>query len=133
MAKEMSMEQFAKELLRLEKVAVNNIEKKVTIIAEDLASASQRLAPLVEGGLMENATVEPAKNNGKEIIAKVGYNKKYALVRHEGFYNLGETSRRKSGFDGMSVGRKFLGNPVTVYSDKYMQFIMDAMIASGKS
>jgi len=124
----MDLAGFAAELQRLALEAVTNIEVGLNEVAEDLGAASQKLAPLDEGGLMENATVEPAINAGGTITAKVGYNKEYSLYMHEGFYNLGATSASKSGFDGMSVGRKFLGQPVTAYSQKYMLHIMTKMM-----
>ncbi|WP_391115991.1 HK97 gp10 family phage protein [Psychrobacillus sp. L3] len=124
----MKIEDFGDELQRLAMDAVTNIEKGINEVAEDLLSASQKLAPLDEGGLMENGTVEPAIKSNGAITAKVGYNKKYALRMHEGFYNLGATSARKSGFDGMTVGRKFLSQPITAYSQKYMKHILDKMV-----
>ncbi|MBS4207447.1 hypothetical protein [Bacillus sp. FJAT-50079] len=126
--KNIKLEDFSKELQRFAFETVTNIEVGVNEVAEDLLSVSQKLAPLDEGGLMENGTVEPAVNSGGEIKAKVGYNKEYALKMHEDFYNLGATSRGKSGFDGMSVGRKYLSTPLFTYSEKYMKHILEAMV-----
>lgn len=126
--REMNLEDFGAELLAIANRTILNVEKGINEVAEDLGATSQKLAPLDEGGLMENMTVEPAINSGGEITAKVGYNKKYALVRHEGFYNLGATSAAKPGVDGMSVGRKFLSQPITVYRDKYNKLILKRMV-----
>jgi len=125
--KQMDINLFSKELKRIEESTIKSIEKAINEVAEDLLSASQRLAPLKEGGLMESGTVEPAKKEGSQIVAKVGYKKKYTLIRHESFYKLGETSQKKSGFDGMTVGRKFLGQPMTQYRGKYTKHIGEAM------
>lgn len=124
---EMNLEQFAAEMQRLATATATNIEMGINQVAEDVASVSQKLAPLDEGGLMENATVEPAINTGGEITAKVGYNKKYALVRHEGIYNLGATSAAKPSVEGMTVGRKFLAQPLTIKRDQYLQLILKKM------
>lgn len=126
--KTIKLEDFGAELQRLAKEAITGVETGVNEIAEDLLSSSQKLAPLDEGGLMESGTVEPARNSGGNIVAKVGYNKEYALRRHEEFYNLGERSRAKSGVDGMQIGRKFLEQPLTVYSDKYIKHIISRML-----
>lgn len=123
--KTMNIEEFGAELQRLAMESLLGIEKGISEVAEDVGATSQKLAPLDEGGLMENATVEPAINLNGSITAKVGYNKKYALIRHERFYNLGATSASKPSIDGMSVGRKFLAQPLTVYRDKYMKHIAD--------
>ena len=126
----MNLQDFGAELQRLTLEALTNIEIGVTEVAEDLASVSQKLAPLDEGGLMENATVEPAINASGAITAKVGYNKKYALMRHEAFYNLGATSANKPSVDGMQVGRKFLAQPITKYSQKYVDHIASKMMGA---
>lgn len=118
---------FGAELQRLALEAVTNIEQAVTEVAEDLGATSQKLAPLDEAGLMENAAVEPAINVGGTITATVGYNKEYALKMHESFYNLGATSASKPSVDGMQVGRKFLAQPITKYSQKYVDHIQDKM------
>lgn len=115
----MSFEEFARELQRLTEEGLRNTEVGINEIAEDLLSTSQKLAPLDDGGLMENGTVEKATKTGSEITAKVGYNKVYALKMHENFYSLGATSSRKPSFDGMRVGRKFLEQPVIQNGDKY--------------
>lgn len=121
---------FGAELQRMALEAVANIEIGVNEVASDLAAVSQKLAPLDEGGLMENATVEPAVNASGVITAKVGYNKKYALVRHEAFYNLGPTSASKPSVDGMQVGRKFLAQPITKYSQNYVDLIKSKMMGA---
>lgn len=107
--------------------AANEIESKmsegVNEIAEDLLSVSQKLAPLDEGGLMENGSVDPAKKEGNDIVARVGYSKEYALRRHEEMYNLGATSAKKPSIDGMSVGRKYLEQPSVKYGEKYAEYL----------
>jgi hypothetical protein len=77
---------------------------------------------------MESGTVDPAINSGGNIVAKVGYNKEYALRMHEGIYNLGAISARKPSVDGMQVGRKFLSQPLTIYSTKYINHIISKMM-----
>lgn len=124
----MNLGDFGAELQRMAAEAVTNVEKGVNEVAEDLAATSQKLAPLDEGGLMENATVEPAINTSGTFTAKVGYNKKYSLRMHEDYYNLGATSASKPSVDGMTVGRKFLAQPITQYRDKYMKHIADKML-----
>ena len=125
--KQMNIEDFGAELLKLaedlQQAAVTGLNEN----AEDLLSVSQKLAPLDEGGLMESGNVEPAKLGDSEPVAKVGYNKEYALRRHEDFYNLGEISARKPNVDGMTVGRKYLEQPTTKYGDKYADNILKKM------
>ncbi|WP_286231314.1 HK97 gp10 family phage protein [Neobacillus mesonae] len=120
---EMTPEEFMQELQRINNEVIHNAEIGVNEVAEDLLSVSQKLAPLKDGGLMESGNVDPAKKQGNEIVAKVGYNKVYALRRHEEFYNLGATSARKPSVDGMSVGRKYLEQPTNKYGEKYNEFI----------
>ncbi|WP_404403805.1 hypothetical protein [Jeotgalibacillus malaysiensis] len=123
----MTPEQFAKELEAYAKEKILDIESGVNQVAEDVHSTSQKLAPLDEGGLMESGSVEPAVTSGSKIEAKVGYNKEYALRMHEDIYNLGETSRKKPNVDGMTVGRKYLSQPLEIKSDQYMNFIFDRL------
>ncbi len=115
------------QLANLFEKASEEIESKmsegVTEVAEDLLSISVKLAPLDEGGLMENGSVDPAKKEGSDIVARVGYSKEYALRRHEEMYNLGKTSAQKPSIDGMSVGRKFLEQPSVKYGEKYAEYL----------
>lgn len=127
--KTIKLEDFGDELQKLALEAVNNIEKGVNEVAEDLLSASQKLAPLDEGGLMESGNVDKAVNLSGSIKASVGYNKEYALRMHEDFYQLGDTSARKSGFDGMQVGRKYLEQPLTIYGVKYIEYLTERMMS----
>lgn len=123
----MTPEEFAKELERLSKDMVKSAVDGLNENAEDLLSVSQQLAPLKEGGLMESGNVDPANVNQSEPTATVGYNKEYSLRMHEEFYNLGDTSAKKPGVDGMTVGRKYLEQPTTKYGDKYADNIYKKM------
>jgi hypothetical protein len=120
---EMSFEQFMSEISRMEERVIQDIEVGVNEVLEDLLSVSQKLAPLDEGGLMESGSVNPVINQGGEIKGQVGYSKEYALRMHEDVYNLGEISRQKPSVDGMSVGRKYLSQPLDKYGQKYVDHI----------
>lgn len=120
---EISFDQFLRELSRMSDKAADALEIGTNEVAEDLLSVAQKLAPLDEGGLMESGSVEPAKNENGTITARIGFSKEYALRRHEDFYNLGETSSKKPGVDGMKVGRKYLEQPTFKNSEKYVDYL----------
>jgi hypothetical protein len=124
MSREMSFEQFARELSRMERDVIDNVEVGINEVLEDLLSAAQALSPLDEGGHMESGSVDPVKKQGDEIKGRVGFSKEYSLRLHEDVYELGETSKQKPDFDGMKVGRKYLSRPLDKYSDKYIDHII---------
>jgi hypothetical protein len=105
------------ELAAIFEQAGNDIEKEVMrrqdVSSEDLLSLSGNLVPLDEGGLMESGSVEPSKKEGNEIVARVGYNKEYALKMHEDIYTAKVSGR----------GRKYLEKPTTENAEKYTDFI----------
>lgn len=120
-----TIEQLASIFNNASHEVVSNMQQAVNEVAEDLLSASQKLAPLDEGGLMENGSIDPANQQGNNIVSRVGYSKEYSLRMHEDYYNLGTTSSQKPNFDGMRVGRKYLEQPTIKYGDKYSKHIAD--------
>jgi hypothetical protein len=127
MSRDMSFEEFFRELAHLENKVIESVEIAVNEVAEDLLSISQELAPLDEGGLMESGSTEPAVYQNGEIKGRVGYTKEYAIRMHEDVYNLGETSKQKPNVDGMTPGRKYLSKPLDKYGQKYTDHIMSKM------
>ncbi|MCR1833135.1 hypothetical protein NSA56_01825 [Oceanobacillus caeni] len=95
------------------KVAPKVIEESLNASAEDLLSQSIDLAPLDEGGLRENGSVDPAKKERNQIIAKVGFSKEYALKMHEDFYTPSTPG----------TGRKYLEKPTHENAEKYVEYI----------
>jgi hypothetical protein len=97
--------------------AADDIEKEVMrrqdVSSEDLLSLSANLAPLDEGGLMESGSVDPSRQEGKDIVSRVGFNKEYALKMHEDVYTAKVKGR----------GRKYLEKPTTENAEKYAEFI----------
>lgn len=124
---DMSMEDFLKQLDIMKDDVIENVAVSVTEVAEDLLNTSAQLAPLDEGGLMESGSVDPARLEGNKFVAQVGYNKEYSLRMHEGIYNIGATSASKPSVEGMTVGRKFLEQPVIQKGEKYAEHIAKKM------
>jgi hypothetical protein len=122
---EMSFDQFARELGRMQREVLDSAEVAINESLEDLLSAAQALSPLDEGGHTESGSVNPISiGNGAESKGQVGFSKEYSLRLHEDVYNLGETSAQKPDFDGMKVGRKYLSRPLDKYAEKYINHIV---------
>ncbi|WP_339227839.1 HK97 gp10 family phage protein [Oceanobacillus sp. FSL K6-2867] len=112
---EISFSQLAKKFSKMADDVEDVAEQALNVIAEDLLSESIDLAPLDEGGLRENGSVDPATKIGGKIVAKVGYDKEYALRRHEEFYN--------AQVEG--TGRKYLEIPTTQNAQKYVNYLAE--------
>lgn len=117
MAKKVNLKQLAKVFAEASKEVEDVAEQALNVIAEDLLSESIDNAPLDEGGLRENGSVEPASKEGNEIVAYVGYDKEYALRMHEDFYNA----------QVPSTGRKYLEKPTTQNAQKYADYLASKM------
>ena len=109
--------------------AIQAATKGTNDCLEDLLQKSQALAPKLSGDLEGSGTVERANANPitREISGSVGYNKVYAVRRHEEAYNPGPITRGKPGVDGMTPGRKYLEQPLVRYTSKYMEVIAAAI------
>jgi len=116
-AKEINLTQLAIILLDASKDVEDVAEQALNVSAEDLLSDSKELAPLDEGGLRENGSVEPAQKQGDEIVAKVGYSKEYALRMHEDYYNPQHAG----------TGRKYLEKPTRKNGQKYADYLAEKM------
>lgn len=122
---DMTPEQFVAMLNRVANEAVDQAKQGTNEVAEDLLNVSQKLAPLDQGFLISSGSVDSATQQGDSIVARTGFNTEYALRMHEDFYNLGNTSRQKPGYEGMTVGRKYLEKPTYKYAEKYSKHIAD--------
>ncbi len=95
--------------------------KAVDESGEHCLSQAQKLAPKLTSDLEGSGNADPVKNTGSEISKKIGFNTKYAARRHEEVYNLGPISKGKPPVDGMTVGRKYLEQPLVKYAQKYFK------------
>ncbi|SHE66268.1 hypothetical protein SAMN05444392_102276 [Seinonella peptonophila] len=114
------------------------IEQRVQNVGDSLAMTASGAAPHDEGILEKSYDVTVSGS----VIASaiVGFKATnrgfdYALMMHEGDYNLGPGSLAKSGGIGMSganyaVGRKYLHRPLYGEANKYTQYINLALVAA---
>ncbi|WP_373892773.1 HK97 gp10 family phage protein [Virgibacillus sp. CBA3643] len=115
--KNIDLSELSEVFVEATKNAEKMAEEVVNTNAEDLLNQSIDLAPLDEGGLRENGSVDPAKKEGNEIAAYVGYSKEYALRMHEDVYNA----------QVAGTGRKYLEKPTTKNAQKYADHFTDKM------
>ncbi|WP_163581113.1 HK97 gp10 family phage protein [Gracilibacillus saliphilus] len=114
---ELDFSDLAKEFENASDSIEDVLEENVNVISEDLLSQSVELAPLDEGGLRENGSVEPAKKNGNVIESQVGYSKEYALRMHEDVYTP----------QTPGTGRKYLEKPTNENAERYSEFLSQKM------
>lgn len=104
---------------------------------EDLRRCAMGFAPKDTGHLESSGRVE-VKMNKNSVVGSVKYevtaqSNNYAIEMHEGFYNLGEGSRGKSGGTSKfgvvqhSVGRKYLEAPFMQLLPAYCKHIGDVI------
>ncbi len=109
-------------LTRWEGEAIEALTRAIDASGEHLLATSQKLTPKLTGDLEGSGDKTPVKQDrGVEISVEVGYRHlPYARRRHEEVYNLGTITRGKPNVDGMTVGRKYLEQPVIRYFQRYI-------------
>lgn len=130
-------EKLIKKLERVPRAVQNALEETM----EDLRRCALGFAPKDTGHLESSGRVEIRKTQNT-IVGSVTYevtadSYNYAIKMHEGFYNLGEGSRAKSGGTSKfgtvkhTVGRKYLEEPfrqlLPAYIDHISAVIEDTM------
>lgn len=109
------------------------VKSALTETMEDLKRCASGFAPKDTGHLESSGRIE-VKQANTEIIGEVVYEVtadayNYAIIMHEGMYNLGEGSKGKSGgtskFGNVShtVGRKYLEVPFHQLLPAYIDHI----------
>ncbi|UNC92714.1 HK97 gp10 family phage protein [Candidatus Contubernalis alkaliaceticus] len=116
---DLTLEQFIGKLSQISDDGVKKAQEGINECAEDLLNESEKLTPLLEGGLMESGSVDPATTLSGEIKARVGYSKEYALRLHEDVYKPGPLTSKKPG-----AGRKYLERATKANTDNYANYIM---------
>lgn len=123
---------FSKEMQRTYTTALNDC-------LDDLVRTSSQSAPHDEG-VLEKSWTKETNYTGTELTGTVSFsvterggsgNFNYALKMHDGYYNLGDKSKQKSGGTGMSgrtypVGRDFLGGVLRGEKQTYIKHIEQA-------
>lgn len=105
----------------------------MTEIMEDLRRCASGFAPKDTGHLEQSGRVN-VRETPNQVIGEVTYSVtaddiNYALLMHEGFYNLGPKSQAKSGGTSKfgtvshSVGRKYLSEPFHQLLPAYCEHI----------
>lgn len=113
--KEIDLSKLANVFLDSSKKIDEVAEQVLNVISEDILNQSVKLAPLDEGGLRESGSVTPAKKEGNEIAAYVGYSKEYALKMHEDVYTPSTPG----------TGRKYLEKPIKQNAQKYADYFAE--------
>lgn len=123
---------FHRNLQRLGRQIVNVGETAMHDIADELTRISSEIVPLDKGTLMRSNSKKVTANK-KVIEAEVSYSVRegafnYALWIHEGIYNHGEGTMRRSGTIGWSgkryyAGRKYLERPLKGEQEAFYKHI----------
>lgn len=112
---------FMNSLKRFEHQAMNASEVAVNDFVDEIVRIASEITPIDKGTLTKSHTKSVMKSKGA-FEAEIAFSVRegdfnYALWIHEGVYNLGADSKRRSGTTGWSgknyeVGRKYLERPI---------------------
>jgi hypothetical protein len=103
---------------------------------DDLARISSNIAPILKSTLRKSVDTKVRVSKAGNVIGWVTFSAvedsasgrfNYALWTHEQDYELGPVSRGAPGTDGYEVGNKYLERPLKGESEKYIEWVAEAI------
>jgi len=91
------------------KKVTHNIQRSLELVGKLVKNDAIRKAPKKSGALEQSITYKTGRNYVDIKVPKNSPAGAYALIRHYGYYNLGEGSKSK----GADVGRLYIKRAIT--------------------